>query len=82
MHEAMWLALLMSAVALASGGPALEKGVIYVQKSYHYTNTLDMNIEVSVSLKVHETFNFAHCIAIASVESTNLNRSPVPRGLA
>ena len=25
---------------------ALEKGIIYVQPSYHYTNTLDLDLEV------------------------------------
>jgi hypothetical protein len=28
---------------------ALEKGVIYVQPSYHYTNTLDLDLEVTPS---------------------------------
>lgn len=39
------VSLMVSLSALQAHG-TLEKGVIYVQPSYHYTNTLDLDLEV------------------------------------
>jgi hypothetical protein len=41
---------LLAAAALSE---PLEKGIIYVQPSYHYSNTLSLNIDVSNTSYLH-----------------------------
>lgn len=42
----MLFCALVLAAAVSSRAVDLEKGIIYVQPSYHYTNTLDLNLDV------------------------------------